>query len=136
MTLDSLGLQLCDVQGRLFELSASEGYDSEPFVEAFMTGPVAAAYDRTFDRSQWMGPAFLLDETADEAGGLPRGGESLSRDSLYWMGYCYRYWHLLTGEPSQSIYARADASTMDAQYPGLHTISLDLAVERLVEQSR
>lgn len=39
--MDSLQLKLCDIQGRLFELSAQQGYDSEKFVPFFMKSEVA-----------------------------------------------------------------------------------------------
>ena len=34
--MNSLELQLCDIQGRLFELSGRNNYDSEGFIKAFM----------------------------------------------------------------------------------------------------
>ena len=34
--MDAIALKLCDIQGRLFELSARKGYDSAAFVKAFM----------------------------------------------------------------------------------------------------
>lgn len=135
MKLDSLQLQLCDIQGRLFERSLSEGIDSAAFVRAFMEGPTAAGYDRTFDRAQWMGEGYLLDEVDEEAGGLPRTGASLDGEALYWMGYTYRYWHFLTGESSKDIYVQADAATMNGVYPAYHTLSCEMAVERLKEMA-
>lgn len=43
--MDSLELKLCDIQGRLFELSVTEGYDSEKFVPFFMNSNVAKSLD-------------------------------------------------------------------------------------------
>ena len=34
--MNSLELQLCDIQGRLFELSDRNNYDSEGFIKTFM----------------------------------------------------------------------------------------------------
>ena len=36
--------QLCDIQGRLFELALKAGYDCPFFIEAFMNSKVAAAW--------------------------------------------------------------------------------------------
>lgn len=36
--MDSLQLKLCDIQGRLFELSAQQGYDSEKFGKRIKIG--------------------------------------------------------------------------------------------------
>ena len=136
MTLDSFRLQLCDIQGRLFERSGAEGLDSASFARAFMEGPVGAGYDLPFDRTQWMGEAYLLDEVRDLAGGLVAAGLSYSADALYWMGYTYRWWHFFTGESSAQIHRIADAETMNANYAGFHTIGMDLAVENLKELHR
>ena len=34
--LDEIALKLCDIQGRLFELSANQKYDSIKFIRVFM----------------------------------------------------------------------------------------------------
>ena len=34
--MNELQLKLCDIQGRLFELSAEKKYDSATFIKAFM----------------------------------------------------------------------------------------------------
>ena len=47
--------QLCDIQGRLFELALKSGYDCPAFIQAFMKSRTAAALDDTYDRLQWAG---------------------------------------------------------------------------------
>ena len=37
--------QLCDIQGRLFELALKNGYDSKEFIAAFMNSRAALALD-------------------------------------------------------------------------------------------
>ena len=37
--------QLCDIQGRLFELAVKNGLDSPAFMETFMNSKAAAALD-------------------------------------------------------------------------------------------
>ena len=135
---DTLRLQLCDIQGRLFELAGRQGLDSEPFLATFMNSPTAAHYDLPYDAAQWRGEEYLLAEVADEAGpeALPKTGAVFPNEVLYWAGYLYRHWHFLTGESSAEIYAQADAATMLHGYAGLHTIDNDLAVEDLKEWHR
>lgn len=137
---DSLSLQFCDIQGRLFQLSGKHGYPSVRFAETFMLGHTAAHFDLPFDRTQWMGEEYLLEEVEDEAkaNGTPLipthdgdGRIVFPHEILYWMGYLYRYWHLLTGEPSKLIYRLADAATMRDAYAGFHTIGNELAVDDL-----
>ena len=45
--------QLCDIQGRLFELAVKNGLDSPAFMETFMNSRTAAALDDVYDRLQW-----------------------------------------------------------------------------------
>ena len=95
--MDELQLKLCDIQGRLFELSADNNYGSTNFVKAFMTSEVAKALDSSYNRMQWAGEEYLLEELADiEGDKLTKEGEIFSKDILYWMGYLYRYWHYYT----------------------------------------
>ena len=131
--LDSLSLQLCDIQGRLFMYSLKQGCASASFVEAFMCGETAAALDRPYDRSQWMGEEYLFEEIDDAAGGLPKVGDMLPEEAMYWMGYTYRYWHFYTGESSREIYSTASANTMALVYPGFHTLDVEVAIDRLLE---
>lgn len=133
MMLGQLELQFCDIQGRLFELAGREGADSVAFAKTFMESDEAACFDRPYDRTQWMGEEYLFADLDDAVGGLPRGGEVYPGEVLYWMGYLYRYWHLLTGEASTAIYAMADAETLRVAYPGFHTLDCEAAIERLKE---
>ena len=54
--------QLCDIQGRLFELALKNGYDCPMFIQAFMNSRTAAALDDTYDRLQWAGEEYILEE--------------------------------------------------------------------------
>ncbi len=125
--------QLCDIQGRLFELSLKNGYDSPAFIEIFMNSRSAASIDDTYDRLQWAGEEYILEELADEAGGLPEGGTAYAKDTLYWIGYTYRYWHYYTGENSRDIYRTADAQTMNRCWAGFHTLDVKMAIDNLKE---
>ena len=64
--------QLCDIQGRLFELALKENFDCPYFIETFMNSRAALALDDTYDRLQWAGEEYILEELDDEAGGLKK----------------------------------------------------------------
>lgn len=127
-----LQLQLCDIQGRLFELSAEKNYNSFAFVKAFMTSGTAKALDSEYNRMQWAGEEYLLEEVAEETA-QTFGGDVFSQDVLYWIGYIYRYWHFHTGEDSAKIYKQAPAETMKRNYLMFHTMEPTLAIENLKE---
>ncbi len=130
--MDEIALKLCDIQGRLFELSAAKGYDSAGFIKAFMLSETAKALDSTYNRMQWAGEEYLLEEVATGTA-LSVGGTVLSADVLYWIGYLYRYWNYYTGESSAKIYKQAPVETMKRNYMMFHTMDPSLAIEDLKE---
>lgn len=130
--MNELQLKMCDIQGRLFELSGVKGYDSIPFVKAFMTGDVAKGLDSKFNRMQWAGEEYLLAELAENAQ-LPTGGTVYDQEVLYWTGYLYRFWHYTTGEDSKEIYKQASAETMSRNWLIFHTLAPEIAIDDLKE---
>lgn len=131
--MNELELKLCDIQGRLFELSAEKQYNSAAFVKAFMTSATAKALDSKYNRMQWAGEEYLLEEVISSAGNVTADGEVLDEDMLYWMGYIYRYWHYYTGEDSAKIYKQAPVEMMKRNYMLFHTMAPELAIEDLKE---
>lgn len=133
----SLQLTLCDTQGQLFALAAERGYSSEAFIKAFMTGQVAADMDKEFHHVQWAGKSYILSRMEDEqASALAMDGTLFDKETLYWAGYIYRYWNFYTGESSCEIYRQAPAKTMNAVYLMYHTMSPEMAIDRLKEDHR
>ncbi|MBO7406995.1 MAG: hypothetical protein J6V14_05135 [Clostridia bacterium] len=133
--IDELQLKLCDIQGRLFELSGEKQLPSAAFIRAFMTSDVARELDSRYNRAQWMGEEYLLEETCSGAKKLFGAGDVYDRDTLYWIGYVYRYWHFYTGESSTKILRQAPVDTMKRNYMMFHTMDPSLAVEKLKEIS-
>lgn len=132
--MDELKLKLCDIQGRLFELSAENRYNSVAFVKAFMISNTAKELDSKYNRMQWAGEEYLLEEFSAVAGdALAASGEIFSADMLYWIGYIYRYWHYYSGEDSAKIYRQAPVETMKRNYMMFHTMDPILAIEDLKE---
>lgn len=125
--------QLCDIQGRLFELALTEGLDCPLFIKSFMDSKTAAALDDVYDRLQWAGEEYILEELNEEVNGLKKAGTAYSSEVMYWTGYIYRYWHYYTGEYSHEIYKIADAKTMNECWLGFHTFDAKMAIDDLKE---
>lgn len=126
--------KLCDIQGRLFELSVEKGYDSELFVKNFMLSKVAEDLDSSYNRMQWAGEEYLLEEVADECGSaLEKNGKVVTKDEIYWMGYIYRYWHYYKCENSKQIYKQAPYERMRINYLMFHTMAPEMAIDDLIE---
>lgn len=132
--MDKISLKLCDIQGRLFELSSQQEYDSEKFVSFFMGSEVAKSLDSPYNRMQWAGEEYLLEELIAESGNtIQRSGEVISSEVMYWMGYIYRYWHYYKDEPSTKIYRQASFKTLKRNYLMFHTLDPELAIDDLIE---
>ena len=125
--------QLCDIQGRLFELALKNGYDCPVFIETFMNSQAAVALDDVYDRLQWAGEEYILEELNEEAGGLKKAGATYSPEVMYWTGYTYRYWHYYTNQFSREIYTIADAKMMNECWLGFHTLDVEMAIDDLKE---
>ena len=59
--------------------------------------------------------------------------ETYTKDTIYWIGYIYRYWHYYTGESSKEIYKQAPVAIMKRNYLMFHTMAPELAIEDLKE---
>ena len=128
----SLQLTLCDTQGKLFELSGERGYDSESFIKAFMTTDISKDMDKDFHHVQWAGKEYIMSRMEDEnPDAIDSNGIVFDNETLYWTGYIYRYWNIYTGESSKDIYKQAPAKTMQTVYLMYHTMSPELAIDRL-----
>jgi hypothetical protein len=128
--VDNIQLKLCDIQGRLFERSCD--YASEGFIRAFMNSEVAEHLDSPYNKLQWMGEEYLLEELEDEKD-LSVDGEKYNSDVLYWIGYLYRYWACSRKESSRKIYRYAPAKTMKRNYMAFHTLDPEIAIDDLIE---
>ena len=60
--MNEMQLKLCDIQGRLFELSTEKGIGSSNFIKIFMNSDTAKSLDSTYNRMQWAGEEYLLEE--------------------------------------------------------------------------
>ena len=134
--MTSIERQLCDIQGRLFKLSVRREINSEEFVKVFMKSATAKALDSTYNRMQWAGEEYLLEEVIDEAvDRFKKPGELYSEELIYWIGYIYRYWHYVTGESSKEIIKLAPVKVMKQNYERLYMMTPEEVIEILKENN-
>lgn len=133
---ESLKLALCEMQAQLFVLSQEKGYASESFIKTFMNSDVAKDLDKSFHHMQWAGTHYIMSRLEEEHAAELTQGECYDTETLYWAGYLYRYWQIYTGENSRAIFKQASAKTMRVVYLMYHTMSPEMAIERLNEAYR
>ena len=132
--MNGIELKLCDIQGRLFELSVERQLGSSSFIQTFMNSETAKALDSPYNRMQWAGEEYLLEEVVESSGKkISADAEVFPKDVAYWIGYIYRYWHYYTGESSKAIYRQAPVKTMKTNYLMFHTMAPEVAIEDLKE---
>ena len=124
--------QLCSVQGKMFELSAKKNLSSKEFIDFYMQSQTAKFFDLPYDRTQWLGEENLLYDVIEENPNLDKG-KIYDAESLFWIGYTYRYWHFLTKQTSNQIGNKCNAEMMHALYPAYHTLDCRQAIERILE---
>ena len=131
-TLTQFERQLCSVQGKMFELSAKKNLSSKDFIDFYMQSQTAKFFDLPYDRTQWMGEENLLYDVMEENADL-KTGNTYDSESLFWIGYTYRYWHFLTKQASNEIGKKCNAELMHTLYPAYHTLDCTQAIERILE---
>ena len=134
--MTSIELQLCDIQGRLFKLFARRGISSAEFIKVFMKSATAKALDSTYNRMQWAGEEYLLEEVIDEAEDrFEKPGVVYTEELIYWIGYIYRYWHYAMGESSKEIYKQAPVKVMKQNYARFYMMTPEEVIEILKEKT-
>ena len=131
----------CSHQGKLFELAMEKRYEMGVFVPVFMNSEAARGLDAPYNHYQWAGNDYILEDVSRRYGISPVDEifapivepGSPYWEACYWMGYTYRYWHWYTGESSSQIYRQADFNKMTRLYPGYHTLSCEMAIDRIKE---
>jgi len=134
--LSNFERQLCDIQGRLFERSLDQELDSTDFTQKFMQSQTCKSLDLPYDRLQWAGEEYILENLLEEISVQEAASRQFSREALSWIGYVYRYWHFEDNDSSANIYAVADAAFMNECYLGFHTLDVSMAIQDLKEISK
>ena len=132
---DTIGTLLCAEQAELFEASCDiPGLGSSVFVRRFAYSDVA----RRFDDLSAINYIFDVAECMQEINGpfppTTRIGIRYSRETLYWMGYIYRYWCYTREEASTDLYRKIPPAFLARHFEIYHTLDPEQAVERLLEE--
>lgn len=132
--LESNDLELCRLQGRLFESSPELCPCSSPvFVRRFMNSQLA----ERFDDGSVLFESSTLDslnaELVEQYGPSEYGSTRYDGETLYWMGYLYRYWAVASGLSSKRIYKIVQARELGGLYYAYHSLDPAQAISRICE---
>lgn len=132
--LTSQDLSLCKLQGQLFERSAQScACSSAVFVRRFMNSRLALSFDDGSLLYESYTVEAMLAELSGQYGPSSYGSNKYGAESLYWMGYLYRYWCVAFGLSSKAVYRIIPARELNELFGAYHTLDPVQAIERIYE---
>lgn len=132
--IDHDGLLLCKIQGAIFENSLKKtNTSSEIFIRRFMLSDVA----KQFDSKAYLDGTLTKDEVfeliEEEYGESNYGKNKYNSETLYWIGYLYRYFSYTYELTSKQVYRYVKPKELNGLYLAYHTLSCAQAIERILE---
>lgn len=132
--IDAIGLKLCKMQARVFELSASKlSCSSAIFLRRFMHSEVASRMDHPGFMNEACDENSILQEIESQFGSTDYGSEKYKPNELYWIGYLYRYWCYTYEERSKQVYKIIKPRELRELYYPYHSLDPAQAIERILE---
>ena len=131
---DGLYLQeVAETQGALFERlqDVEPTADGVDFVRSYMKSDTRALIDEGDVYLATIGSKGLMDYYRKEDRPGLKSGEPLRGFVPNWMGQFYAHYQWQTGDRSSEIVDAIPPEWLCAAYPGLHDLSLELAVEKV-----
>jgi len=131
--IDDRGLSLCRFQALLFEQSIGKiDSSSSYFIKCFMNSPVAAQIDKDSFVFEAENTESIFEKLNTEYR-FGRGNAKYTSDSLFWIGYVYRYWCYTYQISSKAVYRTIRADEMNSLYLPYHTMDPTAAIRRILE---
>lgn len=120
-------------QGKLFDYVSQhyEGYDTEDFINAYMTSKTRKSIDEAMAYVNTMGALELLGHFLETDKYSFKLGETLKGFLPEWIGEFYAYYQWYYFMPSSEVVAKIPVSFLEKAYPGLHDLDLELAVKKV-----
>lgn len=126
---DELGLQLVKSQANIFEESLSRYKGSSAvFIRNYMYSEEVGRIDRylEFDSTK-------INNNLNRRN-LDIGTIKYSPETMFWIGYIYRYWAYVYEYSSKQIYKICNADMMNKLYGPYHTMDPKAAIDRILEE--
>ena len=124
--------EIVETQGRLFGRVGREHPDADSldFMESYLRGRTRGFIDRAEALVSNMDSAELLAFFLETDGYVFKPGHPVPGLAADWTGQFYAWAQWQSGLSSRNLIERIPLSTILDAYPGLHDLSLPLAVER------
>lgn len=128
------GLLLCELQGKIFELSIdSLDISSEIFVRRFVNSQTCKLIDSTSILETNIQPKDIIELIEEEYGYSNYGSIKYSKNEMYWIGYLYRYFAFTYELSSLQVYKIVKPKELRSLFFAYHSLSPSQAIERILE---
>lgn len=127
-------IKACRLQGDIFEKSIIYlDCGSPTFIRNFMHSSIAEHIDKGSIMQESISLDKIFTEYKKEYGDKKYGKIKFKPQSMYWVGYIYRYWCELYNVSSSSIYKIINGSELNSLFLPYHTLSPEKTIKRIQE---
>lgn len=131
--LDHNGLLLCEYQAKLFEKSLDLECSTPIFMRRFMKSTLVKELDRNESALVSLDVNEGIESIIEEYGESNYGKIKFSNNSMYWIGYMYRYISYTRNERTEFLMKTFDYDLLNKVYYSFHTQDPEWVVQSLLE---
>jgi hypothetical protein len=133
--IDKDGLLLSKIQGNIFLNSLNYTSSStEVFIRRYMNSSIV----ETLDSKAFLDDSLTIKEVfkniEEEYGKTSYGTNKYSKETLYWIGYIYRYMAYIYELSSKQVYNIIKPKELNERYYLYHTYDTNLAILNILEE--
>ena len=130
---DYNGLLLCEYQAKLFEKSLDLGCSTPIFMRRFMKSTLVKELDRNESALISLDVNEGIQNIIEEYGESNYGKIKFSKNSMYWIGYMYRYISYTRNERTEFLMKTFDYDLLNKVYYSFHTQDPEWVIQSLLE---
>ena len=131
---DTNGLRLCEFQARIFEESVDRfSCSTIAFLRMFINSDFLIRLDKNMSALFPLDPNEALDEIENQFGPINSKGQKKNKNSLFWVGYMYRYISYTRSVNTLLLFKTFDCKRMFELYPVYSTQDPEWCVRSLLE---
>lgn len=132
--IDTDGLILCKIQGKIFEKSVNKvNSSSEIFIRRFMNSDIVTEMDSLAFLDGSLSDDGVIYEIEKEYGKTEYGKVKYNSEVMFWIGYLYRYFSYCYELSSKQVYKIVKPKELNQLYYVYHTFDCSQAIERILE---
>lgn len=130
---DHNGLLLATYQAEIFEKSTELKCSSPIFLRRFLHSDYLKLLDKNESMYFALDPFEGIEMITEQYGDSAYGKIKYSKDSMFWMGYMYRYISYTREEPTSFIMKTFDYRLMNDVYHSFHTQDPEWVIASLLD---